>query len=180
MPGLIDLFFLNQGRRHVHWHRVFFFFVFFTYPAVFWRSVSHWWSPWLWCSKKNKKDNLKFKLSVVKYAEENSGEAAARRFSVDPMRVRDWWKNKTKLEINMQGWVISKQARHERVSCKMFRAMEKPMSATVSDSRDEEFAVSAGWLNHFLRCNNLTHRSKHLTLLPGRMPENSQRSWPSL
>ena len=32
---------------------------------------------------------MKFKLSVTKYAEENSGEAAARRFSVDPKRVRE-------------------------------------------------------------------------------------------
>ena len=85
----------------------------------------------------NLKYNLKFKLSVVKYAEENSGEAAARRFSVDPMRVRDWRKNKTELqrlseedsnrarlpgggrkkaskerEIKMQEWIISKRARH--------------------------------------------------------------------
>ena len=44
----------------------------------------------------------------------------------------------------MRGWVISKQAHHERVSCKMIRAMEKQMYATVSDSRDEEFAASAG------------------------------------
>ena len=39
--------------------------------------------------QKNKKYDLKIKLSVVKYAEENSGEAATRRFSVDPKRVRD-------------------------------------------------------------------------------------------
>ena len=42
----------------------------------------------------------------------------------------------------MQGWVISKRAHHERVSRKMIRAMEKQMCATMSDSRDEEFAVS--------------------------------------
>ena len=34
------------------------------------------------------------------------------------------------------------------------------MYATVSDSRDEEFAVSAGWLNHFLRRNNFTSPKK--------------------
>ena len=39
--------------------------------------------------QKNKKYDLKFKLSVIKYAEETSGEAAARRFSVEPERVRD-------------------------------------------------------------------------------------------
>ena len=35
-------------------------------------------------------------------------------------------------EINMQGWVISKRARHERVSRKMIRAMEKQMYATMT------------------------------------------------
>ena len=44
----------------------------------------------------------------------------------------------------MRELVISKQARHERVSRKMIRVMEKQMYATVSDSRDEEFATSAG------------------------------------
>ena len=73
---------------------------------------------------------MKFKLFAVKYAEENSGEAAARHFSVDPKRVRDCRKNKTQfqrlsdedshrtrlpdggrkkaikeLEINMREWV---------------------------------------------------------------------------
>lgn len=38
--------------------------------------------------RKNKKYSLKFKLSVLKYAEENLGEAAMRHFS-DPKRVRD-------------------------------------------------------------------------------------------
>ena len=113
------------------------------------------------------------------------GEAAARRFFVDPKRVRDWRKNQTELqrlseedsnrarlpgggrkkaseelEINMQGWLMSKQAHHERVSRKMIRAMEKQMCATMSDSRDEEFAVSAGRLNNFLRCNNFTCRGR--------------------
>ena len=65
----------------------------------------------------------------------------------------------------MWGWVISKQARHERVSRKMIRAMEKQMYATVSDSRDEEFATSAGWINLILCRNNFTCR---------RMPESSE------
>ena len=47
--------------------------------------------------QKNKYD-LKFKISVVKYAEEKSGEAAARRFSVDPKTGRDCRKNQTELQ----------------------------------------------------------------------------------
>ena len=42
----------------------------------------------------------------------------------------------------------------------MIRAMEKQMCATVSDSRDEEIAVSAGRLNSFLRRNNFTCRRR--------------------
>ena len=119
--------------------------------------------------KRKQKYDLKFKLSVIKYAEENSGEAAASRFSVDPNRVRDWRKNKTEpqrlseedskrarlpgggrkkvseeIELNMWDWVISKRARQERVSRKMIRAKTKEMYATVSDSRGEEFAASVG------------------------------------
>ena len=66
-------------------------------------------------------------------------------------------------EINMRGWVISKRARHESVP--------QNDQGDVSDSRDEEFAASADWLNRSLRRNNFTCR---------RMPENSQRSWRSL
>ena len=135
--------------------------------------------------QKNKKYDLKFKRSILKYAEENSGEAAARCFSVDTKRVRNWRKNQTELqclseedssrarlpggrrkkareelEINMQGWVISKWARHERVFCKIIRVMEKQMYATVSDSSDEEFAMSGGWLNHFLHRKNFTCRRR--------------------
>ena len=57
--------------------------------------------------QKNKKYDLKFKLSGIKYAEENSGEAAARRFSVDPKRVRltggGIKKASEEPEINMRG-----------------------------------------------------------------------------
>ena len=133
--------------------------------------------------KRKQKYDLKFKLSDTKYAEENSGEAAERRFFVDPKRVRDWRKNKTvlqllseedskrarlpggerkkvseELELNMWDWVISKRARQEKVSHKMIRAKAKEMYATVSHSRGEEFAVSVGWLNRFLRHNNFTSR----------------------
>ena len=96
------------------------------------------------------------------------GEAAARCFSVDPKRVRETElqrlseedsnrarlpgggrkKASEELEINMRGGVISKRARHERVSRKMIRAMET--NVRDRDSRDEEFAADAGWLNRFL------------------------------
>ena len=48
--------------------------------------------------QKNKKYDLKFKLSVVKYVEENLSEAASRCFSVDPKRVKDGRKSQTELQ----------------------------------------------------------------------------------
>ena len=51
--------------------------------------------------QKNKKYDLKFKLSVVKYAEEKSGEAAARCFSVDSKKVRYWWKNQNWASVSL-------------------------------------------------------------------------------
>ena len=85
------------------------------------------------------------------YAEENSGEAAARRFSVYPKRARDWRINQTELQ---------RLSEDSNRSCKMIRAMAKQMCATLSDSRDEEFAVSAGRLTCFLRRNKFTCRRR--------------------
>ena len=109
--------------------------------------------------QRKQKYDLKFKLSVIKYAKENSGEADTRFLSVDSKRVRDWRKNKMELqrlseedskrarlpgggrkkaseefELNMWDWVISKLARHERVSHKMIRAMAKEMYVGLKDT----------------------------------------------
>ena len=168
---------------------MFFFFAFLTCWACFLSVNSTLTIAMALMQQKNKKYDWQFNISVVKYA----GEAATRRFSVDPKRVKDWWINQTglqrlseedsnrarlpgggrkkaseELEINVQGWVNSKWAHHERVSRKMIRAKQM-----YSDSRDEEFAASAGWRNRFLHRNNFTCRRQ---LLPRRMPENSQRS----
>ncbi|KAL2102513.1 hypothetical protein ACEWY4_001681 [Coilia grayii] len=42
----------------------------------------------------------------------------------------------------------------------MIKEKAKQLYATVSDSRDEEFAASVGWLNRFLRRNNFTCRRR--------------------
>ncbi|KAK0134673.1 TBC1 domain family member 13 [Merluccius polli] len=128
--------------------------------------------------------DLKFKLSVVKFAEQNSGEAAARHFSVDSKRVREWRKNKSELqhlseedskrarlrgggrkneelELQVCEWIHSMRARHLRVSRKMIRKKAKEIHATVSDSADVDvFAASAGWLDKFLQRNNLSVRRR--------------------
>ena len=65
-------------------------------------------------------------------------------------REAAWWRKASEDLETMWGLVISKQARHERVYRKMIRAMAKQMYATVNDSRDEEFAASAGWRGQLL------------------------------
>lgn len=135
---------------------------------------------------KRKKYDLTFKLTVVKFAEQNSGEAAARHFSVDPKRVREWRKNKAELqrlseedvkrarlrgggrkkaseelEVSVCEWIYSMRAKHLRVSRKMIRAKAKEVYATVSDGRDEEsFTASAGWLDKFLKRNDFSVRRR--------------------
>ena len=48
--------------------------------------------------QKKKSKTFSSKLSVLKYAVENLREAAAKCFSVDTKRVRDWRKNQTELQ----------------------------------------------------------------------------------
>ena len=67
--------------------------------------------------QKNKKYN--FKLSVIKYAEENLGEAAARRFSVDPKRVRDCLQKTTIAQRDARGFT-EKLAKFVTFSSRIF------------------------------------------------------------
>ena len=41
--------------------------------------------------------DLEFKLKVLEYAREHTGEAAARKFNVDGKRIREWKKQKDEL-----------------------------------------------------------------------------------
>lgn len=110
---------------------------------AFCQSISHWWLPWLRCRKKKKKYYLKFKLSVVEYAEENLGEAAARQweigkkiklsFSVCPRRISN--DPGCLVEVGRRllglGYQQTGMAQNDQA---------KQIKATVSASRDEEFA----------------------------------------
>ncbi|XP_067283792.1 uncharacterized protein [Pseudorasbora parva] len=135
---------------------------------------------------KRKKYDLRFKLTVVKFAEKNSGEAAARHFLVDSKRVREWRKKKAELqrqskeddkrarlrgggrkkaseelEASVCEWIHSMRAKHLRVSRKTIRAKAKEVYATVSDGRDEErFTASAGWVDKFLKRNDFSDRRR--------------------
>ena len=137
--------------------------------------------------KKNRKFDVKFKLAVVKYAEQNSGLAAARQFNVDPKRVREWKQKKgellsqsaidgkrarlsgggrkkvsEELDANLCQWIHHVRGQNHRVSRKMIRIKAKEMYATASDKRDDGvvFGATSGWLNRFLRRNNFSLRRR--------------------
>lgn len=137
--------------------------------------------------KKKRKFEMKFKLAVVKYAEQNSGEAAAREFNVDPKRVREWKKKKgelashaatdatrarlsgggrkkvsEELENNLCQWIHHARGRNIRVSRKMIRLKAKELYATAGDKRDGDvFGATTGWLKRFLRRNKFSPQEEN-------------------
>lgn len=86
---------------------------------------------------------FKFIENVLKYAEENSGEEAAKHFDTDPRRIRYWKAQKNELllankaraslagagrtkvslelETRLTEWIYSACDRHNRVSWKMIQ-----------------------------------------------------------
>ena len=51
-----------------------------------------------------KRKHIKFKLTVIKFAEQNSGEATARHFGIDPKRVRKWLSKKLNFNVCLR-WI---------------------------------------------------------------------------
>ena len=117
---------------------------------------------------------FKFK-DAIKCAEESSNHAAERKFDVDRKRIREWRKQKDKLqslskstarklpgagrkpldyelEDNVAEWVISRRANRLRASKKMM--MVKARSMYTELTRDNEdaskFIASQGWCQSFM------------------------------
>lgn len=132
---------------------------------------------------------MRFKLSAISFAEKHSTEAAARVFSVDPKRVRDWRKNKAalqrlsaedgerarlhgggrrkvsrELEFKMCEWFKGTRAKGLQVSRRLIRIKAAEIYATVKDARDgDNFVASRSWLNRFLKRNAFSAKRRMLT-----------------
>lgn len=142
------------------------------------------------CTGKRKKYDVRFKLSAISFAEQHSTEAAARVFSVDPKRVRDWRKNKAglqrlsaedgersrlrgggrrkisrELEVKMCEWLKGTRAKGLQVSRRLIRMKAREIYATVKDARDaDNFVASRGWLNSFLKRNAFSAKRRMTTV----------------
>lgn len=132
---------------------------------------------------KRKSYDVTLKLRAVEFAKKQSGEAAARRFRVDPKQIREWLKNEDKLvaqkreggskskrlpgagrkpyDENMEAavfsWIIAMRSRKLRVSRRTIREKAKELSASST------FRASIGWLRRFMRRHRLSLRRKTTT-----------------
>uniref|UniRef100_A0A672IHH5 HTH CENPB-type domain-containing protein n=1 Tax=Salarias fasciatus TaxID=181472 RepID=A0A672IHH5_SALFA len=108
-----------------------------------------------------------FKLMVINAAESSNNCQAAKRYGVAERLVRYWRAQKKRLQnasAMRKAFRGPKSDASERliegVTRKMIRVKAKEMFTTVSDSSDERFSASAGWLDRFLHRNNFTCRRR--------------------
>ncbi|XP_033493159.2 uncharacterized protein LOC117263673 [Epinephelus lanceolatus] len=128
-----------------------------------------------------RKFDLRFKETVLQYAEETSGEQAARFFNIDSKRIRYWRKQRAELrsadegrarlsrdgrkklsvelERRLSEWIHAMRDRHQAVSADMIKNKALEIYPTVSDG-GSRFVASTGWLQKFLKRYNLSLRRR--------------------
>ncbi|KAL7382417.1 hypothetical protein ABVT39_021878 [Epinephelus coioides] len=126
-----------------------------------------------------RKFDLRFKETVLQYAEETSGEQAARFFNIDSKRIRYWRKQRAELrsadegrarlsrdgrktlsvelERRLSEWIHAMRDRRQAVSADMIKNKALEIYPTVSDG-GSRFVASTGWLQKFLKRYNLSLR----------------------
>uniref|UniRef100_T1JDV7 HTH CENPB-type domain-containing protein n=1 Tax=Strigamia maritima TaxID=126957 RepID=T1JDV7_STRMM len=136
---------------------------------------------------KNRSFSAKLKLDAINFAETNSGEAAARKFQVDPKTIRDWKKRKSELqdqastpqgsnkrrldgagaklasaqlESKVVDWIYELRSNGIRVSRQMVMDEARNLFPTMSDRTTDCFVASPGWLEKFLERHHLSLRRK--------------------
>ncbi|XP_042291780.1 zinc finger protein 510-like isoform X2 [Thunnus maccoyii] len=121
--------------------------------------------------------DVKFKERVLQYAEEHSGEKAAKHFDIDSKRIRYWKKQKNELlladkrrarlagggrktsslelERRLSAWIYSMQDEQIQISKEMIKNKALEIYSSVSDG-GKMFMASRGWLQKFLQRHNLS------------------------
>lgn len=139
--------------------------------------------------EKVKSYSLEFKKQVVECAVNNSNREAARKFSVDERRIREWRENienikarasekggskrrrldgggrkltNAELEEELLEWITERRAAMLRVSRKLIMKKAKIMhdESTDDPAIKDSFVASRGWLEKFMKRNGLSLRRR--------------------
>ncbi|KAF7640204.1 HTH CENPB-type domain-containing protein [Meloidogyne graminicola] len=130
--------------------------------------------------QKKKSYTVDFKLEVVEFSRNFSPSEAGKRFNVDRRRIRDWTHQEDKLkelrnstplhiqkrrltgagrhlhnvefEKDLLEWIKEKQTKGEPLS----RRIIKVQASQMSSNYPECFEASEGWLQKFLKRNNIS------------------------
>ena len=130
--------------------------------------------------------NVRFKLKVIKLAEEKGKHHAAKLFKVDRKRVREWVQNKEKLmalpknknrlrgagrplkykdiDVGLMRWLSDRRQAGIRVTGK---ALKHEALLRHRENGCQSFKASYGWFTKFKRRHNLSfRRSTHIAQHP--------------
>ena len=137
--------------------------------------------------EKRRSFTMQFKLQVIAYARAHSNRSAAKKFNIEPKRVREWIsheaaikatkKSKQKLEGGGRKcmdeqleedvilWIYDQRSRMLHVSRKMimFKAKKLFDEKTDDPAVRDSFVASRGWCEKFMRRHGLSLRRKTTT-----------------
>ena len=135
------------------------------------------------------------------YAEARGNRPASKRFSYDEKRVREWRAKKSniegllgstkgkqrsrlsgggrkpfsaKLEELLLEWIENRRARGLRASCKLIMKKTEVTYRDMTENNlvdNDDFKVSRGWLEKFIKQNGLSFEKKNLRC-PSRSRQN--------
>ena len=135
-------------------------------------------------STKNRSYTMEFKREAVKYAQDHSNRATAEKYRVDRQTIREWKRNidainsskgyKKRLpgggrkltsddvEERLIVWIHARRSKMLRVSRKMIMVKAKSYfdEGTQTAAGQAAFVASRGWLEKFMRRNNLSLRRR--------------------
>ena len=138
-------------------------------------------------SSKRSKYSAKFKLCMVRFAEQSNNCAASREFCVNEKLVRDWRRQVEKLkfmpknkcadrgkrcqwpdlEENLVKWIEDQRRSAYIVTRNLIRIKAKAMA---SDQQMSNFQATNSWCTRFLRRRNFVLRQK--TKIAQKLPED--------
>ena len=140
--------------------------------------------PFTKMSSKRVKYTAKFKLQVVKFAQESNNCAASREYGVNEKLVCDWRKQVEKLKCSNRGkrcqwpeledklvdWIEDQRQFGYIVTRNMIRIKALAM---IDDLNITDFQASNNWCTRFLRRNNLAlcQKTTIAQKLPGDLEE---------